>query len=452
MNYIFRRVLWIIPTLFLIAAASFYLSIQAPGDPVQMYMARHTETARMTPAERKQIQEKIISDLHLDLPGFYFQLKPLGVSDTSYRIRSKDERKHWNQMAFQTDNWPLINQIRTQILQLQEGANSTDLELSSALRFHWNIEESVRGIEAWHSENHKEEWNQIKDLYVQLSLEKNEHAMIPSMVWHGSNNRFHHWLSGLVRADFGISNRSGQEVSKLIWPKFKISFLLSFLSICLAYLLSIPLGLLMAKNRNGWLDRIGRLGSFLLYGLPSFFVASLLLLFFSNPHFLYWFPESGLMDPLVYNPNWSFAQKVSHQTPYFVLPILSFTYGMFAYILNLVRSESINEAQQPYVLTAYTKGLSSGKVYSKHILRNILLPLITIFTQAFPAALGGSVIIESIFQIPGLGYEIFEAILQRDYAVVVGVFTFSGLITILFYLLADVLYQIADPRIKLDKV
>jgi peptide/nickel transport system permease protein len=446
-NYLLRRIFWIIPTLALIILGAFFLSVYAPGDVLQMHLARYTSSSQMTAEERSSFQKELAHDLHLDLPNFYFHFRPAACSDTIHRIISKQERKHWNQMAFQTANWPQINKIRKEILRLKNG-KETRTEVLAQLQFRADLEKS---IELLSNTAPDDPLMSLRMMYHELETSNNSSPLLPVLQWNGSDNRFHYWFVDLLSGDMGVSTRSGQSVRELITPKLKISFLLSFLSVLLAYLVSIPLGLYIAQKAQGSLDKLVRVGSFLVYGFPSFFVATLLLFLFSNPKVFYWFPESGLMDPLYYDPKWNIFQKIGHQAPYFVLPIISFTYGLIAYLLQLIRSESLQEARKAYVLTAYTKGLTRKKVFRSHILPNILIPLITVFSQVFPAALGGSVIIESIFQIPGLGNEIYEAILTRDHPVVVGIFAISGFLTILFYLLADLLYVWADPRIRLEQ-
>ena len=292
---------------------------------------------------------------------------------------------------------------------------------------------------------------------------------VPSIHWHGINSQYHWWLfgdmfhakktdrKGIIRGDFGMSYNDSQPIKKKIWEKVGISFTLSLLSILLAYLVSIPIGIYSAYKKNSKLDRGLSLILFILYSLPNFFVGTILLLFFANPDNLLWFPESGIKDAAIWseNPEWSDSfwdifnwERIKHQMPYLLLPLITYTYGSFAFLSRIMRIGMIEIVSQDYIRTARAKGLSERKVILKHALRNSLLPIITVFAAIFPVSVGGSVIIEIIFSIPGMGTEIFNAIMNYDYPMIVAFFTLVGFLTMVGYLVADLLYAVADPRIS----
>jgi peptide/nickel transport system permease protein len=242
-----------------------------------------------------------------------------------------------------------------------------------------------------------------------------------------------------------------QPIADKIWEKFFISFKLIFLSVILAYLISIPLGVSSAKNNGKWFDKTTSSMLFMLYSLPSFFMGMLLLFLFANPDFFVWFPESGYMDPANYDSEWPFFKRLLHEWPYMVLPLITYTYSSLAFISRIIRSSMIDQLNQDYVRTAYAKGLSDTRVLYKHAFRNSLLPVITLFVTIFPAAVGGSVIIETVFTYPGMGYASYEAIHNYDYPVIVAIFSLAGIMTMFAYLLGDILYALADPRITYTK-
>jgi peptide/nickel transport system permease protein len=182
--------------------------------------------------------------------------------------------------------------------------------------------------------------------------------------------------------------------------------------------------------------------------MPTFFVGTLLLLQFANPDNLSWFPVSGIQDPTLFNPEWSLWMKLKHRMPYLILPIITYTYGSFAFLSRIMRIGMIDVVSQDYIRTARAKGLGERKVILKHALRNSLLPIITVFAAIFPMAIGGSIIIEVIFSIPGMGVEVFNSILNYDYPMIITVFTLSGFLTMVGYLVADILYAVVDPRIS----
>ena len=278
---------------------------------------------------------------------------------------------------------------------------------------------------------------------------------IPNLQWYGGENQYHLWLfgngknrHGLIRGDFGISYIDGQPIQDKIWKAVWISFSLSLISIFLAYLISIPIGIYSAYKKDSKVDRGLSLVLFILYSMPSFFVGTLLLLQFANPDHLSWFPVSGIQDPTLFDPNWSMWMKLKHRMPYLILPIITYTYGSFAFLSRIMRIGMIDVVSQDYIRTARAKGLGEGKVILKHALRNSLLPIITVFAAIFPMAIGGSIIIEMIFSIPGMGLEIINALQNYDYPMIITVFTLSGFLTMVGYLVADILYAVVDPRIS----
>ena len=224
--------------------------------------------------------------------------------------------------------------------------------------------------------------------------------------------------------------------------------LIALISIFIAYLISIPIGIYSAYRKDSAVDKGFSLILFILYSMPSFFVGTLLLLQFANPDNLAWFPVSGIQDPTLFDPEWSFWTKIKHRMPFLILPIITYTYGSFAFLSRIMRVGMIDVVSQDYIRTARAKGLGEKKVILKHALRNSLLPIITVFAAIFPMAIGGSIIIEVIFSIPGMGVEVYNSILNYDYPMIITVFTISGFLTMLGYLVADILYAVVDPRIS----
>ena len=256
---------------------------------------------------------------------------------------------------------------------------------------------------------------------------------------------------GVVRGDFGISFEDGKYVRDKIFTSFSVSFWLILFSIILSYFVSVPVGILSASRRGGRFDRWSSLVLFSLYSLPSFFVATILLYTFANPDLFVWFPESGIYDPEIFDDNWSLYQKIKHQAPFFVLPLVAYTYSSFAFLSRIMRSGMLDVFGKDYIRTARAKGLSEKTVILKHVLKNSLIPIITVFANIFPATVGGSLILESIFNIPGMGKLGYDAILDLDYPMILAVFTISGALTVLGYIVADILYAAVDPRITLTK-
>jgi len=278
------------------------------------------------------------------------------------------------------------------------------------------------------------------------------HRYVPVIRFYGTRNQYHKWISGIIlHGDFGISYETQLPVINEITTHLPWTLTLSLLSTFLAFGISIPIGMYAARKRGKMFDKFSATGLFILYSLPNFFVASLLLVFFANPQFLGWFPESGVQDATNFNNDWSFWTKIVHWAPYLILPLITYTYSSIAFLSRQMRAGAIEIFDQEYITTARAKGLDEGKILWKHVFRNSLAPIITTFANAFPIAVTGSIIIETLFSIPGMGREIYQAVLNYDYPVIVAIFTIIGFLTLTGYLVSDILYAIADPRISYSK-
>lgn len=263
------------------------------------------------------------------------------------------------------------------------------------------------------------------------------------------DTRFATYWANLVRLDFGVSLVSREPVLATLVSKLKYSISLSVSSLLLAYAIAIPLGIFSAVKRGTQSDRTLTLVLFMLYSLPSFFVATLLLYFFSegsNWPALRVFPTGGFQSPDLADK--TTLERIRDVLWHLVLPIACLTYASLAALSRYMRTGLLEVIQSDYVRTARAKGLPEGVVIGKHALRNGLLPILTLLAGLLPAVLGGSVIIEFIFGIPGIGLWTVESIQQRDYNVIMGVQLLSTVLVLFGILLTDLSYALVDPRIR----
>tara|TARA_B110000263_G_scaffold230877_1_gene225718 strand:+ start:1979 stop:3457 length:1479 start_codon:yes stop_codon:yes gene_type:complete len=489
LKYTIKRILTFIPMLIAISLLSFVISINAPGDPVER-LAKSSESegsAQEQSGASKRIKQELRKKLGLDLPIFYLSISDLSSSDTLYKIQDKYHKSTLEHLTHKSGNWQLVSDYYKELLnlqKLQEGLNSKKIhdynqnislntinevvnqvgfEINSLLEtsndelINLTLEKIDNKVSKYSFFNPLLlSFNNVKKINSDLSKkDKKWKTYIPAINWYGSKNQYHLWLfgngkdrHGLLRGDFGISYIDSQPISTKIWQKIGISFSLSLISIFIAYLISIPIGIFSAYKKDSVVDKGFSLILFILYSMPSFFVGTLLLLQFANPDNLAWFPVSGIQDPTLFDPDWSFWTKIKHRMPFLILPIITYTYGSFAFLSRIMRVGMIDVVSQDYIRTARAKGLGEGKVILKHALRNSLLPVITVFAAIFPMAIGGSIIIEVIFSIPGMGVEVYNSILNYDYPMIITVFTLSGFLTMIGYLVSDLLYAVVDPRIS----
>lgn len=258
------------------------------------------------------------------------------------------------------------------------------------------------------------------------------------------------WLGRLVRLDFGTSFKDHRPVAAKLKEAFPITLLLNVLSISLIYLIAFPLGIYSAVRPRSWFDRLTTIALFMLYSLPNFWVAMLLIRYLAGGEFLDLFPVVGLFSDGV--NQLSLWGRIGNLLWHLVLPVSVLTYGGLAFLSRFSRAQMLEVIRQDYIRTARAKGLAERTVILKHALRNALIPILTLMSTLLPALIGGSVIVEQIFGIPGMGKLGFEAVLSRDYPTVMAIASISAFLTLISILLTDLMYVVVDPRISFGKV
>ncbi len=261
--------------------------------------------------------------------------------------------------------------------------------------------------------------------------------------------QYYLWLKRIVTLDLGDSIKFKRPVWDVILERIPVSLRLALTSLFLAYLISIPIGIYSASHQYSRVDSFGTLLLFILYSLPSFWVGTMLIVFLGGGDFFDIFPVFGLAS--IGAEKLSFWARFWDTAWHLVLPVFCMTYGSLAVLSRYMRTAMLEVIRQDYITTARAKGLSENVVIFKHALRNSLIPIITLLAQILPATIGGSIIIETIFSIPGMGKLVFEAILARDYPVIMGELTIVAFLTLLGILVADILYSVVDPRIAYDR-
>ncbi len=256
------------------------------------------------------------------------------------------------------------------------------------------------------------------------------------------------WLGRMCRLDFGRSYKDQRPVMEKIAETLPITLQFTILETLLIYLIAIPIGTYSATHQRSISDQIITLILFLLYSLPSFWVAMLLILFLGGGDWWNLFPVNGINSIDANNYNWFgwLLDRLWHM----VLPLFCMTYAGLAGLSRYMRTGMLEVIRQDYIRTARAYGFSEKMIVFKYAMRNSLIPIITLFAGLLPGLIGGSVIIETIFSIPGMGRLGFEAVLTRDYPLIMGVFTISTFLTLIGLVLSDVLYAVVDPRIRLE--
>lgn len=400
--YSIKRFLLMIPTLLGIMLVTFFIMKLAPGDPIMLKLRFAGEGLQPEALAALLKSEKP----PIELPQSYENF----ARDLSGKIHS-----------------------------VPEGAKIEETRTYKA--FKW-IGENAIYFGKWVTNLSPFEWNP-SDYRHSIAEAKANNSFLGSLL---------NYVKAPVRTffrwpDFGLSQKDNRSVMAKIREKLPITLLINVLTVIVVYFVSIPLGIWSAIRHGSLLDKIVMVKLFIFYSLPTFWIATILLVFFAGGDYLNLFPLMGYKSEYFEELNW--FGKVADVGWHLFLPVLADTIGSFAFLTRFSRSNFLDVVRQDYMRTARAKGVSESKVLFKHGLRNALIPFVTLMGTLLPGLLGGSVVIEQIFNIPGMGMLSFEAVLGRDHNVIMGIATISAGLTLIGLFISDVLYTFVDPRISL---
>jgi len=285
-------------------------------------------------------------------------------------------------------------------------------------------------------------WREHYDLY----RSRYEPGLLARLAYVLIDTQYAHMVWRLVTFQFGRSaTKTREPVATKLWNAVVVSAPLMLMAELVIYFIAIPAGILAAVKRNTLVDRSISLVLFLLYSIPSFVAAMLLLLFFCYGDYLKWFPMIGLHSPGAEHFSW--PRYLLDYLWHAFLPVMCLALFSLAGLAMYARTSMLEVISQDYIRTARAKGLPEYKVIFKHALRNALIPILTLFSNFLPALLGGSVLVEYIFGIHGMGRLSWESIEQKDYPTLMALIYIDAIIVLLSILLTDILYVLVDPRI-----
>jgi len=258
--------------------------------------------------------------------------------------------------------------------------------------------------------------------------------------------QYYLWLKRIIKLDFGISFAPDRRpVIDKITERLPITITINIFSMALIFIVGIPIGIYCARYKDTPLDKFLTAFVFAGYATPTFWLALLMMILFGV--YLELLPISGIKS--FHFHELSFVEKIIDMGKHLLLPVCISAFGGLAGISRYMKSSLLEVLRQEYITTAYAKGLSENIVLKKHALRNALLPVITILGLSVPGLIGGSVIFESIFSIPGMGQLFYMSVMARDYPTIMGILVIGAFLTLLGNLLADIFYAVADPRIRI---
>ena len=439
-----------------------------PGDVLDQMLMRG-EGISTTSVDYGQQKEKLAKRLNLDKPLFYFSVTTLAECQSEKYFSSGEEEETFLELLNNSGSYTMVADY---FFFLQ----NVDQQLRTRSLNHPFTKSQLKAFDNIVSLKHNADENYIAQIIKQLQIQTQNDVFFKTLVaeiqqkWEALNtnrkpwksfvpvlnfhsvNQFHLWFfggkdsKGVLSGNFGTSYFTGKPVLTIIKEKIGWSVTLSSLSILIAYIISIPLATLVVyRNKKIVFSLFDYLTS-ILYAIPVYLMGVMLLYLFSNPDVINVFPSSGVGPLDGFGNNTSRFEKIAVTLQHLVLPLICYTYAVFAFVAAATRRYLIHEIKLPYVKTAYAKGLSSYAVIGKHALKNAVLPLVIVFTNVFPAMISGSVIIETLFSIPGMGLEIFNAAVSRNYPVIAAVFFFTSMLTFSSFVLSDFLVSKLDPR------
>jgi peptide/nickel transport system permease protein len=259
--------------------------------------------------------------------------------------------------------------------------------------------------------------------------------------------QYKEWLVRFATLDFGKSFVDGRDVLKKIAERIPITLIINVLSLLLIFIVAVPVGVLSATKQYSLFDKISTVFVFVGFSTPTFWLALLLMILFGV--YLGILPISGIQS--IETAGMSAMERVFDWGRHLVLPVFIAAFGGIAGFSRYTRSSMLEVIRQDYIRTARAKGLREGVVIKRHAFRNALLPIVTILGLAIPGLIGGSVIFETIFSIPGMGQLFYSSVMSRDYPTIMGLAVISAFLTLLGNLIADIAYGLVDPRIRVGK-
>ncbi|MBC7922934.1 MAG: ABC transporter permease [Ferruginibacter sp.] len=459
-GYLWKRIRLLLPTLWLITSAVFVLSRLAAGVVTPDQPGDDARLGSTSVGNELKTGKQYLQKTGQDLPLFYLSLQTLAEPDTLHRLASVRDRRWLGRLISRYGNWPEIARyyrpvslLRAQLQRLLDPARKADLnrqldrlasraeaaEVAKTLA-------RIRGLAAQfpaspdlarHAQLADARW---VDVVGNAQPWRN---LVPVVRWHGTENQYHRWLGGIVRGNLGQSYRHSRPVTDLLGESLANTFGLVLSSILLTLLLAVWLGVwLVHPGHRRWRGPVLAL-LYVFDTVPLFLLALVLLLALTGSGLTVFLPVFEQRDFSA-----GFAQYASSRVLPLVLPVGCLVLATLPYLTGQFYQALRQVESQEYIQTARAKGLSEGQVLGRHALRNALLPLITLFTGLLPALVGGALVIEVIFAVPGMGQLLMDAVLARNYPVVMGIVLCLALAKIGALLLADWLYYLADPRVR----
>jgi len=483
-TYVLRRILLMIPTFFGISLVIWLVMGAAPGRPGTKGRGFGEEQDRLDQdplkaAEEDEAQRLFLRQFGLDRPPFFNSWLWLEKEEVRQLVETASatvqevgaDRKREARERLQDMSYYSVPAL-VELLQETEGVKQDQIlfwlrrnSVRSVVKPYGRAltEEQIQRNKEWRQENLKlKQWTWATgsppeartEIVAQWKAwyEENQgrwqHTTAESIKIALTDTQFGTYWSRLVTGDLGVSHVHKQPVWSLLGDRIKYSLCLNVVAFFIIYFLAVPLGVYTAVKQGGTSDRVIAVVLFGLHSLPNFFIGTLLLKWLATGEPWKVFPIAGFDSETAGELNT--FDHLKDILWHITLPLICLVYGGLAFLSRFARTGMLDVIRSDYVRTARAKGLSEWTVITKHVVRNGVLPIVTLLGTSLPVLLSGSVVIEYIFNINGMGLLMIESIFQRDYNVVMGVQLIAGALVMVGLLLADIAYAMLDPRISLS--
>ena len=435
--YLTKRILAIIPTLLTLSVLIFVLKSYLPDGIVDRYLNEALlKNSSIEQREIKGLVREIKADLGLDKPIFYFSIRSNVFPDTLNQMYPSGKAVFLEQLLLEYGNPDLV---RNYYLLLEEESASNDPERSKVIGSLYSRVDASEVL-SFLNDSRIDKNDPIRSAFDSMHRGKSYwRPIIPSLTWNGMTNQFHEWVKSVLLLDFGRSIVDNKAVS------YKVErSLINTLWITLpAFLLLLVAGILMGVTIYQSNPKLRKYQSTVLYALhamPTFWLSLILIYLFAGQALFNIFPAYGMGA-------FREGANIISRIPFLVLPVSALFLTAIGYIALQVAKALTDEEDKLYITSLRARGLDQTQILWRHQLKNSLVPIITIYSEYLTAVFAGSLVVEVIFSIPGMGKLLYDSVLARDYNVVIGLVIFIALIKLIANLLADISYKLVNPSV-----
>ena len=436
--YLAKRLLSIIPALLVLSILIFVLRSALPDGIVERYVNQsQLQNSGISSEQLEQLAREVRADLGLDKPLFYFSFQSSVLPDTLHLIYPIEDRRfiedlllHYGCPAEVSNYYRLLGMTLH---------HEQSRALSNAL--HYKVSERQIGEELKRAKLPEDDL--LVRAFEEMRLNRSTiRPYLPQITWHGGDNQFHAWIGTVITLDFGRSVVDNQLVLAKVGRALINTLWITLPAFLLLLVIGIVVGVLLFKSK----PIVGRplfVSMYALDAMPTFWISIILIILFAGQVLLNIFPIYG-MGAFGQGSGFTIFQRI----PYLVLPVTALVLSALGYVTLQVFKAIDTEDNKLYVMALKARGIEDGRILWVHILKNSLVPIITIYSGYLTAVFAGSLVVEVIFSIPGMGKLLYDSVLTRDYNVVIALVLMVALVKMIANLLADIGYKVVDPSIK----